>query len=1299
MAKQHKTSDLLLDDNLEAIKNALIEVRKEYSSLEGQIEKVRTEAKKWIEVSNNSNQSTIQGRETIEKSNQELTKLEKAHKKLQSSYSETGAKLAVLKNIQREQNQINKNTAKLNNNLKDSYNGLSAQYSLNMIKLNKMSKEQRENTKEGKKLVAATKAIREEMKKLQADVGSNTLNVGNYSSALTEANKRALSLATTLGVGLGLRELNAAVQSAVTIYKDFNQQIATLGAISGASEKDLGRLEAEAKRLGETTQFTASQVAELQTNFARVGFEPDQIIAATEATLNLAIATGEDLASASEVAAATLGGYQLQATETQRVTDVMAASFNASALNLEKFRESTKLVAPVATSLNIPIEQTTATLGALADAGLDGTVSGTALRRIFTELGTEGSKLSNKLGVVVNDSDSFSLAMQKLSQENISASDAIDLVGRNAASVFTVMANSTPKIADLANEFNGASDAFDGFGAAAGTASIVGDTLEGDLLRLQSAIEGAAIRFVEANEGGLRSFIQSVTALIPQLQENAGLIMRLSVLLGTLIARHKILVALKNKDSKATAIQTAVTKGYAAAIELMNDKTKRNIVTQKIFSKVLRTNPIGLIVTAVGALVVGLVELYSRNEQARASFDALGLVFKEIFKVLTIIPRMVINLSKQFAIFFKNTVKQNTFLGKIFQRLASIFQFVGNVATKVFNNLPATLTGVAFAIRQLGQNIRNFFENIGLRANIALKQFQRAVSFRGEAKSAIDKEIKALEAKIKDIEKSGKTLGEAFNEGYNSVKITKRNETGEDLKPKTPSLDIPNIESLTEETNESKPVTSRVSNEKTDPLKEAADRKAKALEALKLAYENEKTELLRQYSEKEILENEYNQKLLDEKLIFIEEQQKIHGVGTKEYIALEQEKLNTVINEQKKQADATKQAEKKKYDLALKSFDEQQALEKSKFDLLKKSDAEKEAFTLNAEKERLRKILELNKEFNGLLVGEGEALSTKQVETIENQIAAIDGKIKEASKEKKETPDNIYDLIGIDFGLDDGEKQGVSDAFNFAKGQFNEFMALRAEMAAQAVENSQKEIDSSKLALEAEIEKSKQGLRADIEGAQERLKASEKAQEKALEKQKKIAKAQNRIQTVEQATNLVTASAKIWGALGGIPPLAIAAIATMWGSFTAAKVQASKLTKKKFKKGGVELLGGGTHESGNDTYLGFQSEGKPAFGERGEAVGIVNAKAVNEIGFPTIKTIFNALNSGRIKNNSLELAKSALSLSDKNGGSVVVNNKTDNRGLEKGINQIAENTKTKRFINSRGNEVVQTNNSTTEYVK
>jgi hypothetical protein len=280
----------------------------------------------------------------------------------------------------------------------------------------------------------------------------------------------------------------------VAVFSGFEAKMSEVKAISGATADEFQKLRANAEQLGASTIFTAKDVAQLQVEFAKLGFSASEITKVTEATLYLAQASGSDLARAAEVAGATLRGFGLDASETNRVTDVMALSFSRSALDMEKFAESMKYVAPIANAANISVEETTALLGVLANAGISGSQAGTSLRRILTDLGSESGTTAEKIG--------------KLAAKGISMENAMDDVGRSAQSALLVLQKNIDAIPNLTNQLDNAG------GAAKGMAQVMGDNLQGSMKAFQSASEGALIQVGELVSAAFRPLVDIATAAI-----------------------------------------------------------------------------------------------------------------------------------------------------------------------------------------------------------------------------------------------------------------------------------------------------------------------------------------------------------------------------------------------------------------------------------------------------------------------------------------------------------------------------------------------------------------------------------------------------------------------------------------------------------------------------------------------------------------------------------------------------------------------------------------------------------------
>ena len=310
-----------------------------------------------------------------------------------------------------------------------------------------------------------------------------------------------LLTAGILGSAAAFRTINKLIADSVRAFRDYEFQMAKVKAITGANNTEFRQLSESAQELGRTTFFTAQQVAELQTNFGKLGFTTKEIMDAQEATLQLATATDSDLGRAAIVAGASVRGFGLDASETQRVVDVMAVAFTSSALDIEKFQTSMTKVAPIAKAAGFSIEDTTAIMAQLADSGIEASIAGTSLRNILLKMQDPNSDLVKSFGKTIHSLDELVPALTKFSEEGGSLAEIMEVVDLRQAAAFEQMITSRQRTIELRDALEGAT------GAASQMAFIVGDTLEGAFKRSQSATQGLQIVLVEKFGEGLKNIV------------------------------------------------------------------------------------------------------------------------------------------------------------------------------------------------------------------------------------------------------------------------------------------------------------------------------------------------------------------------------------------------------------------------------------------------------------------------------------------------------------------------------------------------------------------------------------------------------------------------------------------------------------------------------------------------------------------------------------------------------------------------------------------------------------------------
>lgn len=312
------------------------------------------------------------------------------------------------------------------------------------------------------------------------------------------------------------------------------------------------------------------------------------------------------------------------------------------------------------------------------------------------------------------------------------------------------------------------------------------------------------------------------------------------------------------------------------------------------------------------------------------------------------------------------------------------------------------------------------------------------------------------------------------------------------------------------------------------------------------------------------------------------------------------------------------------------SLEETQKAEEAKFNIIERSSIEIEKLQLEQEKDMWNKKIQLAR--SGAL-----NWSKPQIEAAENAVKEIENKLSKL--------DSFTNLVGekgvtgallTKLGFDDDQISALENAGNIIINQLQEIAQAEVDAAQAAVDAAKERVDAAQSAYEDEIEARNNGYANNVATAKKELQQEKKNQ---LEKQKLLAQAQRRqeaINTIVQASSLVTASANLWSAFSSIPvvgpALAIAAIATMWTSFAAAKIKASQVTaSEEYGEGGIEFLEGGSHASGNDIDLHQKnSKGKNMRAEGGEAMAIINKRNTRKY-HKVLPDIVKSLNKGNFE--------------------------------------------------------------------
>lgn len=327
---------------------------------------------------------------------------------------------------------------------------------------------------------------------------SRAMAVSNAQLKSFQGTVRALG--ASLGITFGGYTIYRGLSYGIGVLADFEKEMSAVRSVTNASDAEFNTLSRSALDLGRSTLYGAQAVASLQLAYSRLGFTTREIIDASSATIDLATATGEDLAKSADIAGVTIRAFGLQANETRRVADILAVGFNKTALGLDNFGEAIKYVAPIAAAQNITLEETVAVLGTLADAGIRGSLAGTATRKIFSLLGGTTGTINERF--------------KQLAASGFTNADAFDEVGRTAQSALLTLVKYNDKTDELTKATKSAN------GEIANMAAVMAENLSGDFTRLRNAVDGLILSFEHSDK--IREFTRNITALINVIGQNKG---------------------------------------------------------------------------------------------------------------------------------------------------------------------------------------------------------------------------------------------------------------------------------------------------------------------------------------------------------------------------------------------------------------------------------------------------------------------------------------------------------------------------------------------------------------------------------------------------------------------------------------------------------------------------------------------------------------------------------------------------------------------------------------------------------
>ena len=375
-----------------------------------------------------------------------------------------------------------------------------------------------------------------------------------------------------------------------------------------------------------------------------------------------------------------------------------------------------------------------------------------------------------------------------------------------------------------------------------------------------------------------------------------------------------------------------------------------------------------------------------------------------------------------------------------------------------------------------------------------------------------------------------------------------------------------------------------------------------------------------------------------------------------------------------------------------KAFEQQQELESAQFNAVERGEDEITKFKLEQEKARWQFLIDLA-EAGGLEWNQTQIDTAKAtVDGINNELAKVSDFWENVKS--KGLGETLLNNLGLDEKYVKGAVKGINTWLNTTLGFLQDIMAAEVELAEKAVEAAEQRANAAQSAYEAEVEARNNGYANNVASARrdwELEKKKQRDKEKLLEEAKKR---QEAINTVVQASSLITASANLWASLSPIPlighTLALAAIATMWASFAAAKIKARQVASasEEYGEGGLEFLEGGSHASGNDIDLGVNNKRKKRMrAEGGEALAIINKKRTRKYS-RILPDVIDSFNKGTFEDKYLNAFDNA----DKINSIISIGSNTDLSGIEKEVRAIREQNEKQSYVLPNGDIIVQYKN-------
>lgn len=552
--------------------------------------------------------------------------------------------------------------------------------------------------------------------KIGADATQYEKHMGKVERSLNKMGGQLQAIGGKLSAGLTV-PLAALGTASLTYAGNFEQGMNRVAAITEATGDKFQELREQAKELGRTTEYSATQAADAMGFLAMAGFNADEILGAMPGTLQLASAAQMDLARAADIVTNIVTGYNLEIENLAHANDVLVKAMTSTNVDLEMLGESMKYVGPVASGMGLQFEEVAAAVGLMGNAGIQGSMAGTALRGAISALVNPTKKTADMmadLGINALDARGKMLPLneivRQLEDSGASAAEIMALFGQRAGpAMVALVEQGADALSNLTAELENSG------GTAERVAKTQMEGFKGMMLELESAFEGLMIAiadsgFLEWATNVARSFI----GFLQRLSETNPELLKLATIVGVVLAAlgPMLLVAgtaLKTFSGLAGVVRM-LTKGYGDLVRLGGKLATEGFPTLSsgagslgaTLSKLVG-GPMGLTIAAVAALAAGFIYLWNTNESFREAVmeiwtmitTALGDMWQSLSETLQVIWGWIVEVGK--ALFGEFAAFWETWGGTILTLTSSIWHQI-KLVIETAANLIKDVVGLVLAV-------------------------------------------------------------------------------------------------------------------------------------------------------------------------------------------------------------------------------------------------------------------------------------------------------------------------------------------------------------------------------------------------------------------------------------------------------------------------------------------------------------------------------------------------------------------------------------------------------------------------